>query len=153
MTTTTTSTSTTTAPYSRTYFPRLNIQGSSSSDITFSISEFVTGWINNPDFNTTNANVTVYTEKTANLVPLFTTNSAYTTGSGIRYGQYRTPDSLSLAYWVNYSLVNGYSIANTALLDAFFTSADLITTGYLANRHLTQNSSFISMSGVSFESN
>lgn len=145
MTTTTSTTSTTTYAYARVYNPSLRIENYTVSSKTFDIDEFVAGWVENPTFNSTFATAATYKNTAANILPIYQSNVAYSATAGTRYGLYRTPDSSGLAYWTNYCLVNGYNINTTAFRDAFFTAADSITTGVLANRHITQANVFLTL--------
>ena len=98
----------------------------------------------------------VYKAKAQNIMPLYTSNDAYTLSSthteedldgnmiqvnDVRYGLARYPDYLGLKFWTDQSLSNNWSISSTPLLDAFFTAVDAIP-GF--NRHLRFDKKFYS---------
>lgn len=86
-----------------------------------------------------------YYLKTMNILSLYTTNVAFVTSSGTKYGLYRDPDFNGLKYWVDTCLENSYSVSDTVLLDAFFSGLQ----GTDAFRSTSSNKAYFSVSQAS----
>lgn len=61
-----------------------------------------------------------YYIKTMDILPVYTSNSSFSTSSGTKYGLYRDPDYSGLKYWVDQCLENTWTILSSNFLNSFF---------------------------------
>lgn len=106
------------------YSPTFSWVGYNAANKTFDLDEFVFNAISIPHKNTMKVGPAAYKIKANAVMQLFTSRNTYTTSSGTRYGMYRDPDEVGLAYWTNRALVQGNSATSTYFLNQFFAAAD-----------------------------
>lgn len=114
-----------------------NIPSFTTNTIGFDLLKFVDSARGNYSFND-------YYIATVRWLPLYTSNSAFTTTSGTRYGLFRDPDYDGLKYWVDAALQYSVNVDDQISRDVFFASVAQNTTTD-NTRSLTQNKSYQSL--------